>query len=566
MNDEAIAILDEKIEEQTKHVEHWRQPVEPLLLETVRAIDTLFMEEHFYPAKSPERMPASQYSMSTWGVNKALSLTLPRALSGGPFRLFTSTFTTGEQANELLFQCGVLQRAETLRDWLREGLLTARIDRLPENTATGIDTVLVLKSNHPSMFSEVVSRSHRRWVSDLTVAHDGAWEGEMQERHAALQPELEASVRLLGDWGISYTTMPEIDNHFLECGQLYLRRMWSQDLLGTDDKIGGEPFGHYLGLLAALAGRGEKHLCFTSILKRRHPHLNLKNLLTTFSPCDEFVVGLAAHMDAETLQIKKLLSCLTLGPANLEVHTAVPEPAWTPIVRSSHDHYILPLYGLEINPFLFLLTELQARYPAEWDRAANNREKRWHLDLAHIFGDAKWVTSDRNTKLRDGGRTITDLDYVAFDQEANELAIFQLKWQHPVGMGGRARRSAGKNLLSQGNDWIEKVLAWLERYGVAELSQRIGISFHTDVKVELFVIGRYNAHFTGFSDGDQRATWADWNHLMRARLENPRASVCELAQLLRNEVQTISASFEGESYIVPLGNVAIILNPATEPA
>ncbi|MBO9460674.1 hypothetical protein [Labrenzia sp. R5_0] len=565
MRDEALAILETGIEKQKAHLEQWRQPVEPLLFETLRTIDALYFEELFFSADSSARTPLPQHTLSTWGVNKALSLMVPKQLDSGPFRLFPSTGQTQAQAAELLLQCGILQRAETLYGWLREGLLSARIDRPAMPLESGTDTILVLKSAHPSMFSEVISRKHKRWISDLTIDHDSVWKHELQQRHTALAPALEEAVTCFGGWGISYTTTREIDDHFLECGQIYLRRMWSQDLLGTDEVIGGEAFGDYLGVLTAVAGRAEKQLCFASILKRRHPELRLENLLTTFAPCDELITGLAEHLDAETTQIKKLLSYLVLGPDNLDVHTDSGEIAWAPIARSSADYFLLPLYGLDTNPFLFLLTELQARHREDWFRAANNRERRWLADLKHLFASERWVVNDRNLKLREGKKTVTDLDFISYDKTHNELALFQLKWQHPVGIDNRARRSAGKNLLSQGNDWVERVMGWISRNGVDELAKRAGIAIKPDIKVRLFVIGRYNAYFTGFSDRDERATWADWNHLMKARLDQPQASVSELCATLKAEADEISTSYKGDSYVVPLGNVAVLLNPVREP-
>lgn len=432
--------------------------------------------------------------------------------------------------------------------------------------ASGIETIIVLKSDHPSMFTEQISRGHRRWVSDLTMAHDEPWERELRDQHVGLVAVLEKSVTDFQGWGIAYTTNEEIDEHFLQCGAVYLRRMWAQDLIGTDDMIGGEPFGHYMGVLTALAGRAEKHLCYASILKRRHPELDLRNLLTTFAPCKDFERGLAIHLDATTDQVQKLLSPLTLGPENLRHHTGSAETAWAPIVRSSRYHYILPLYGLDTNPFLFLLTELQARHRADWDRVANNREQRWIKDLKHIFGGERWHVHDKNLKLRDGDRTVTDLDYVALDKTTNQLALFQLKWQHPVGMDNRLRRSAGANLLAQGNDWIERVTSWLDKYGVQELARRANLPAGSDIRTELFVVGRYNAYFSGFSEQDTRATWVDWNHFMKARIENPRASVCDLAATLRTETARLVTEKQHDSYALPLGKLAVVLNPRTEPA
>jgi hypothetical protein len=302
-----------------------------------------------------------------------------------------------------------------------------------------------------------------------------------------------------------------------------------------------------------------------TILKRRRPELDLRNLLTTFSPYEEFVALMAASLDAETQHIEELLTSLTLAPLNRDVHTKSGEAAWAPVVRSSRDFCLLPLYGLEINPFLFLLTDLEARYPDDWFRAANRREGRWLTELAMIFGLPRWSTVERNVKLRSNGKTVTDIDFLAYDKTSNELAIFQLKWQRPVGMDNRARRSAGRNLVTQGNKWVESVSIWLGLHGARELAVRAGIEVLPELRVRLFVVARYNAFFSGFADQDSRAVWTDWIHLSRVRLESPRASVFELAHLLTEQAEALASSFARESYVIPVQDLAVILNPKTEP-
>jgi hypothetical protein len=252
-----------------------------------------------------------------------------------------------------------------------------------------------------------------------------------------------------------------------------------------------------------------------------------------------------------------------LDSSNRDVHTSSPDTAWAPVVRATHDNYILPLYGLEINPFLFLLTDLQAKYPKDWSAAANNRERRWFTDLRSLFPHARWQVKE-NLKLRDGSKTVTDIDFIAYDSRFNELAIFQLKWQQPIGVDNRRRRSAGKNLVSEADAWMTAVDAWIEKHGIDKLVGRAGLSVKPGLRLHVFVIARYNAFFSGYMGKRDRAVWADWNHLMKARYEKPQASVGELADVLKAQVASIPASFPGESYTVPLFDVAIILNPASE--
>ena len=394
---------------------------------------------------------------------------------------------------------------------------------------------------------------------------DSQWEKKIQENHSEILPYLENRVDRFQEWGMTYSTTKEIDDHFLECGQLYLRRMWSQDLVGLEDKLGGSQFNEYLGVLAALAGRAEKHHCFSLILKRRHPELKLQNLLTTFSPYQKFITALAHHLDADLLHIQKLLSSLTLEPQNRDIHTRSTDMAWAPVVRSSLGTCILPLFGMEINPFLFLLKDLEAKYPRDWNKAANNRETRWIADLKHVFSSERWQVRSQNLRLRDSGRTVTDIDFIAYDSQHNELALFQLKWQQPVGFDNRGRRSAGKNLVSEGNKWISAVDRWVSKYGLEELARRAKITVTPKVTGHLFVIARYNAFFPGFSGQDDHAIWADWNHFLKARMENPEVSVSQLAKLLDEQIGIMKSSLSEDSYAFYVDDVGIILNPSEDP-
>jgi hypothetical protein len=95
----------------------------------------------------------------------------------------------------------------------------------------------------------------------------------------------------------------------------------------------------------------------------------------------------------------------------------------------------------------------------------------------------------------DASRTVTDIDFLAYDQEKNEAALFQLKWQHNAGVDTRARRSAARNLVTEGNRWIGAVADWLDRYGANELGCRAGLDFGPNVHIEIFVLADTKQRF-----------------------------------------------------------------------
>lgn len=227
---------------------------------------------------------------------------------------------------------------------------------------------------------------------------------------------------------------------------------------------------------------------------------------------------------------------------------------------------LLPTFGIDINPFLFLLTDLRFRYESDWFRVANNREHRWIDELAALFSAPKWEILRHNLRLREDGKDLTDIDFATYDKEANELAVMQLKWQHPVGMDNRGRRSAGKNLFDESNRWIAAVISWLERHGIEELMRRFGFNSKCSPKVSLFVLGRYHVHLSGFDNRDNRAIWSDWAHFRRICIEEAKTlSLEQLAMRIRKDVLYARSIKRGESTMFPVGNIVVVLNPTSVP-
>lgn len=562
---EAIALLSDAVARQRAYVDAWRKPSEPTLLETVRSIDKLMMIDLVDTRRATTPSPP-QLSIASWGINHALERVVPRTLSVEPFRIFPSTPDNQDLADEFLFQCGVLHRAELLLGWLREGLLSARIDTPQRAEGSDISAILVLKTADPSLFAEVAGHTHRQWMADLTLKAHSSWERDLEERHLALRDELRRCVIVLEGWTLQSTSTPEIDAHFNEWARLYLKRMWGSDLLGPDDIIGGAKFSEYLTLVTALSARAQRHLCYTYLIKHDHPELDIRNLLTTFVPCREFIASLAKDINADGLHVQRLLNALTLDADNLERHTSYGDIAYAPVIQSSANFYIIPQYGMDINPFLFLMRDLEARYPRDWSRAANGREARWIDELRAIFPPPRWRVHTRNMKLMRPSGAATDIDFIAYDTATNEVALFQLKWQQPAWHDHRARRSAGRNLVTDANKWISVVHDWLAEHGADELMRRAGISARAGVAARLFVIARYNAFFSGYGNRDDRAVWADWNHLVKVRVEATAGSASEISALLTKQTAAIAAAEPGDAYMIPLGNLAVILNPSSEPS
>lgn len=562
---QALNRLQQAIDHQRRYLAAYEKPAEPLAFETLRTFDDLFCRDLMQPKRKVDRSERLFRSLSSWGVNHALQRIIPRVPAESDFRDFPSHDTIQAQADDFVFHCGVLARAERLEGWLREGLLRAKLRVHPPTRPGGITEVLALRSAVPSYLDEEIGLAGLRWASDRVTTQDRPWERRLEKRHKELSLELERRVVLADGWRTSYLSSREIDEYFMEWARLYLRRIFSQDMIAPEGSIGGRPFSRYLEVLSALSARSQKQIAFAAILLARHPSAHIRNLLTTHMRREWFLESLALDIDGDKAEMAAISESFILSGANLDVHTKG-GAAWAPIVQASAGELLLPVYGLDINPFLFLLTDLRSRYEADWFRIANNRERRWIEELEMLFGAPRWRTHGQNLRLRRDGRELTDIDFAAFCVETNELALFQLKWQHPVGMDNRGRRSAGKNLIQDGNRWIEKLTSWLEQFGTDELMRRLGFEFSASPRVHLFVLGRYYVHLTGFDQRDTRAIWSDWAHFQRVLAESPNGvSVSDIASRLHSTLTRSRAKKIGENTMFPVGDLAVVINPTSEP-
>lgn len=551
--------------QQRLYLEDFRRPADVLTLEVLRSLDDLFMADLMEPSRAKPPNQSEHRSIASWGVNHALSRVLPLDLEARPFRYLASSPATQDRADDFLLDCGVLHLAERYEVWLRQGILTGALRSLPADAGPGPREVLVLKSAADSHYDEDVGRAGIRWASSLAMARRAGHEARLNARTRKLTREMEGCIGVYEGWGLEFYSTPDIDAFFGEWARLYLERIYAQDLLGPEDMLGGRPFSRYLEVLTELSARSQKQIAFAALLKRRRPDLHLRNLLTAWSPRDALATYVARRLDADRLEIEEILNCLTLSPENAPAHLAAEGTVWAPLVRTGQNAVVLPVYGLDINPFLFLLADLRSRHQRDWSRVANNREQRWIDELKPLFAPPRWSVRDRPLRLREGKLDKTDIDFAAYDAKTSELALFQLKWQQPVDVDDRARRSAGRNLLDESNTWIEEVSAWIDRHGLDELVARLGFKPLQTPDTKLIVLGRYHAHYTGFDLRDTRAHWSDWAHFRKARLEGPRRSVGATLDALGKDLARSRAGKRVESRMLPVGDLGVVLNPLAEP-
>lgn len=559
MEEEPLPRLQRAVSELRETLRAYEQPSEPVAFEVLRSIDDIYLRDLLLgpPRDSAERM---ERQVAGWGVNNALARILPQALVPQPFKHFPSSPGYQSAADDFLLACGSLHLGEQFEGWLRHGIVSGEL--LGGDGPEGPFELLVLRSSVPSHSDEEVGRAGMRWASEISRARSLGKERRLLDQHRKLLPDLDRRSELIDGWRVAYTSSPQLEDYFLEWARLYLQRIPSSDLMGPDDPIGGRPFSRYLEVLTALSGRAHRHLAFAQALMRRHPGAELRNMLTGHAPRTAFIAALSERLDAGYREIEEILESFILTPQSLSGHLELSSTIWAPAVQASEDTLLLPMYGLDIDPFSFMFHDFRRRHATEWFDAANRRERRWVDELQALFRGPRWLTNIRNLRLRENGQDVTDIDFAVADRKRGDVALFQLKWQHSVGVADKSLRSAGRNLLDDSNKWLADVSGWLDRHGADELMRRLGFADVRSPHIHFFVLGRYHAYLTDYDLRDERAVWSDWAHFRRARQENPRHDLARTASDLRSKIKRALSTKSGVAALLPLrDDFAVAVNP-----
>ncbi|EJM86840.1 hypothetical protein [Pseudomonas sp. GM60] len=549
-----VDLLQETIEDERYLLSGYEKPSEALTFEAVRAIDFAFCRELIPELQGLDDSERQMENVRKHAINAALQRILPTELKAGVPTLFASNTRTAEQTDEFLLRMGYLTMAEKQLNLLRSGALKAEID---QRKLRGMK-LLVLSINDATAYREQIGSQGLSWLSDMTVAEDRQKEEALERRHVEILPRLIKYLRS--------NTSPEelpfigVDDYFREWAVLYLRRISFRDMLDDNDQFGGRPYSAYIAVLEALSAMSQQRLCYAGLLNADDPRIGIRNLMTGGALREDLVEGVASFLQATREDVSDILDHLTLSPGNAKDHLERGVPTLAPVVRTSQDLVVLPMYGLELNPFSFLWTELRRRYEKEWFEAANRRESRWVSQLRDQFPSPRWRCTDGVNIKRDG-RVVTDIDFVAYDPECNSVMLFQLKWQQPFMNDDKLRRNNASSLVRDSNRWIVEVLDWIAAVGINGVEERLSIKSDGGLSIHLVVLGRYYAHFTAAEDHDTRAVWCDWGNFLRQRTHSSHASALEFVALLRESVEQATTQVEPESFFFPLGDIMVLVNP-----
>ncbi len=345
---------------------------------------------------------------------------------------------------------------------------------------------------------------------------------------------------------ITYGTTPEIDRYFDKLAYVNLITSQLYDMFEEASLFGGISYKKYISVLQSLIGTGLKHLTYCNILMQKNPDMNFRNIACIPYNLEELIPQYADHLGYTENEIRQIFDCFTVNANNVDFHVSN-QKSFSPIfIQISPTHVMRSVYGSQHKPLMFLLRELKRRFPKDYDNNTNRekvfREQLYNLIFQRSIFKNKLLTIDRGIVINIEDMK-TDIDAAIYDFKTKNLGLFQLKWQDLFAHDWKDRR----NKLSEfkkAEKWVDKMNKWVstrtpkEIFSSLHLLNRIPDKSCEINKVFVFVLNRYNAHFTGFIPKED-AAWASW-YFFKEVAESDKQKFKDPIQEIYNKIKSES--------------------------
>jgi hypothetical protein len=363
--------------------------------------------------------------------------------------------------------------------------------------------------------------------------------------------------------------------HFIDAAVYGTHQMLGADSFPGEVLFGGVPFGAYRLIVVGLASEALARLTASEAFAQSDPTVDLGLIKTSGWRIPVLTRLAGSALNLSDSDAEKAINALALDEEFAKTYRGVSRAPSPPLIRTAPDHVIMSASGCLDEPFQFLLLRLRDLYPLDWDKAVDHREEVFRQELYRALTDAtqeRFVNSQQAVNLRAEGKVLTDVDAAIYDRETQELGLFQLKWQEAFGASLTRRASSAKNFTVPARKWVETVSRWVEAKSPSEIRKhfRLGDGSNLPIRVRLFVLGRFAAHFTEFEHPDDRSAWGTWPQVLNlaasthdsgsVAVEATTNPIAWLDQQLRSKSPFRSGSMvEERTEVVYVGGIRLVV-------
>ncbi|EHB91352.1 hypothetical protein HMPREF9450_01401 [Alistipes indistinctus YIT 12060] len=356
---------------------------------------------------------------------------------------------------------------------------------------------------------------------------------------------------------IRYDSSPDIDDYYYQTGYVALATSQLYDDFNDDFTFGNITYKHILDVIQSVMGVALKHIDACMLLLDKSPQTKIYNILSIPFLPEELYSSYSNYLGIDKDEVKQIFDLLIVSPENIDDHLSSEKDFSPPFIKIGNKFIYRSIKGCLRSPVLFVQNELKRKYPKDYFRWINEREKIFRDQLYNLFSSDRFIKVNRNIEINSNGIR-TDIDAAIFDTQTKSLSIFQLKWQDKFASDMQARKSRIANFYPKAKEWIDKIDSWKSENTSKNILSALNIKGNDISVIYLFVIGRYNTHFSN-QEIDKRAAWGSWYHVVelmhkiRTNFDNPVQELHFKLQLdspMNKKLDVTTEKLEFSNYLI----------------
>lgn len=521
-----------------------------LIIELVRNIDSLYC---LYRTSPHDLSDAFFNYFHAWP--DVLTILYSNFNNMHSYPLSPSNEDTANWMSSCLYYYGLCKRGDNLIGLLKNDMY----DYCYQNKST----VALKPKSHDAGIEIIETQQILTYFRELADAIQTEYDDPLKAEAQDVLNDIEKEMYVYNEHFIGYGSTPNIDMHFSKLGILLLEQTFSADSFASEAQFNHIPYAAIHNTLAHYMGINMKHMLSCKSLLKTNPQLNLSNLITIVNTYDDIVKYISIVSCLPITIAKKIARLLIFDYKDyLSWHEEgnLPYPLFIEIAKNI---YIRSNAGLAIDPLSYVFWKIKKLYPSDWSRAVEERELFFKTQLYSLFSNKQYFcVKNKRLKIYIQGKLATDLDALIYDRKNKTLGLFQLKWQEPFGSSEIQRQSRKKNLIKNGNKWIDTVFNWLELASAEEISNSLGMKvglIKNINKTYLFVIGRYFSSFSDECNKNHSAAWGNWyNTIKLLKIASPQEN--NLIEYLYQKLTTRSKPEKYSIHALQFENIRFTFN------